>query len=404
MVMVYPRVCGGTRSTTPACRASRGLSPRVRGNPVPGGTCAGSGGSIPACAGEPHGGVSSPSPSRVYPRVCGGTLVQHHILDEDVGLSPRVRGNPPRRATTCFVVGSIPACAGEPFGGALGCHYTGVYPRVCGGTPVRCAAPGQAVGLSPRVRGNRGGIRPVPGRQRSIPACAGEPRACVLIERQPEVYPRVCGGTSLPSLPRQAREGLSPRVRGNLPVRLAGIADSWSIPACAGEPFVDIPLAVIYQVYPRVCGGTACANASPCRPEGLSPRVRGNHGTGARRSGGARSIPACAGEPAGRIIRRPGKRVYPRVCGGTPVTAGRQANAAGLSPRVRGNPARAGPPAGPAQTATVYPRVCGGTRTAAGCNHHRLGLSPRVRGNPAGAGLALNRQRSIPACAGEPRS
>ena len=52
------------------------------------------------------------------------------------GLSPRVRGNPVIRPTLTIVVGSIPACAGEPpciIRLAVG---EGVYPRVCVGTPV----------------------------------------------------------------------------------------------------------------------------------------------------------------------------------------------------------------------------------------------------------------------------
>ncbi len=73
--------------------------------------------------------------------------------------------------------------------------------------------------------------------------------------------------------------------------------------------------------------------------KGLSPRVRGNL-SGLRsdsRVGG--SIPACAGEPKASSHTPRGYRVYPRVCGGTLRTADLDARQAGLSPRVRGNPA-----------------------------------------------------------------
>ena len=54
---------------------------------------------------------------------------------------------------------------------------------------------------------------------------------------------------------------------------------------------------------------------------GLSPRVRGNLLRAVRVAGGYhRSIPACAGEPAGYWRVSNEMRVYPRVCGGTPST------------------------------------------------------------------------------------
>ena len=102
----------------------------------------------------------------------------------DPGLSPRVRGNPlsPRRRNAIY--GSIPACAGEPVIIQRMSLSSAVYPRVCGGT----------------------------------------------------VYPRVCGGTHWPSSSFCARNGLSPRVRGNPRPARAAHPLRGSIPACAGEP------------------------------------------------------------------------------------------------------------------------------------------------------------------------
>ena len=54
--------------------------------------------------------------------------------------------------------------------------------------------------------------------------------------RRREVYPRVCGGTQLPTLTGQVLHGLSPRVRGNPAFTLFRSAAARSIPACAGEP------------------------------------------------------------------------------------------------------------------------------------------------------------------------
>ena len=52
-----------------------GLSPRVRGNLLPGMHRHRSPGSIPACAGEPSNDHRAYARQAVYPRVCGGTLM-----------------------------------------------------------------------------------------------------------------------------------------------------------------------------------------------------------------------------------------------------------------------------------------------------------------------------------------
>ena len=233
---VYPRVCGGTGLASFIRDNQGGLSPRVRGNQIrrrPGHPVRGS---IPACAGEPPAAYSRTAPPEVYPRVCGGTLRRPTVRHQLAGLSPRVRGNrcpTPARGTRG---GSIPACAGEPARRAGPPPFRAVYPRVCGGTwcaPVRCRA---APGLSPRVRGNPNCEIAYLRYERSIPACAGEPSPADAPPRGAGVYPRVCGGTPLVSSMTARLIGLSPRVRGNLVQPGADFEQQGSIPACAGEP------------------------------------------------------------------------------------------------------------------------------------------------------------------------
>ena len=233
------------------------------------------------------------------------------------GLSPRVRGNRVPPDSEMLITGSIPACAGEPVRETdAGCR-TRVYPRVCGGTIKEIDADKLEKGLSPRVRGNQhlrcGGWM----MEGSIPACAGEPTSLILANASIRVYPRVCGGTVAP-LPWITQVwGLSPRVRGNLLHRQRHGRGEGSIPACAGEPRLLAGPRDEVRVYPRVCGGTAAKKGEPSGIQGLSPRVRGNHSKQFRGSTGRGSIPACAGEPAyeGELNRF--DRVYPRVCGGT---------------------------------------------------------------------------------------
>ena len=341
------------------------------------------------------------------------------VCGNSSGLSPRVRGNPPRAARGVHRGGSIPACAGEPIRRPFNAIHHGVYPRVCGGTQRAETAEFLPQGLSPRVRGNRA-WRPVfVSGSGSIPACAGEPGGGGVIAGGQGVYPRVCGGTmrAVPKLPNT--HGLSPRVRGNQLGLFLEIPVGGSIPACAGEPSAGVDDAGVCAVYPRVCGGTAPFIWVVDRPQGLSPRVRGNLYRQRYQPNPPGSIPACAGEPThfSGMMRCPW--VYPRVCGGTEDVPGMSVKGKGLSPRVRGNrlrrpgrqrqprsiPACAGEPLRSRRRPAVpgvYPRVCGGTPHEDAGHGGRGGLSPRVRGNPPEITRPSIVARSIPACAGEP--
>ena len=246
-----------------------------------------------------------------------------------------------------MAVRSIPACAGEPGEQDVVGKTQRVYPRVCGGTTIGRNYFNNYLGLSPRVRGNR-----QPGGQRfrfarSIPACAGEPPARRRARRRRGVYPRVCGGTHYDQVYVPVKEGLSPRVRGNRIRKHRRMVVRGSIPACAGEPRVSAPRRRLCGVYPRVCGGTSQPAGSARSVRGLSPRVRGNHPRAGRHRQRERSIPACAGEPAGAGARTPGRVVYPRVCGGTAACEAAELEERGLSPRVRGNLGRISGPLWP---------------------------------------------------------
>ena len=249
--------------------------------------------------------------------MCGGTPNNPKSTVPSRGLSPRVRGNPSGLSRRTPPERSIPACAGEPTGPCHADRGCRVYPRVCGGTG--CLRPPQQSdrGLSPRVRGNLKIGKRRTAYAGSIPACAGEPLTGQARTPQRRVYPRVCGGTTCNRNRRRPRQGLSPRVRGNLYYTRYVRGDKRSIPACAGEPAIPAAVTGSLRVYPRVCGGTAWRYSCTLAGDGLSPRVRGNRLACASTACTSRSIPACAGEPASRTYRVGRSEVYPRVCGGT---------------------------------------------------------------------------------------
>ena len=297
---VYPRVCGGTSRVPDPLNQGKGLSPRVRGNLLSGFRARKDDGSIPACAGEPSTMPVARGFCQVYPRVCGGTLATLGQSVTPPGLSPRVRGNQHDPVRGDRTGGSIPACAGEPrsISGRTVCWR--VYPRVCGGTQPPPVGLTREPGLSPRVRGNPAPRAPRCHRCGSIPACAGEPSCAPCGAAARAVYPRVCGGTNVAPREQEERRGLSPRVRGNRSAAGCAAPSPRSIPACAGEPASPSTTWTRPRVYPRVCGGTVSIHWVSTRPTGLSPRVRGNLSLDGRVDVELGSIPACAGEPRRR--------------------------------------------------------------------------------------------------------
>ena len=208
--------------------------------------------------------------------MCGGTCIAAHVDGAVEGLSPRVRGNRDYALIRTFVIGSIPACAGEPNSGPQLPNWPRVYPRVCGGTCLMSSNTLIAAGLSPRVRGNPVGQRHRAACKGSIPACAGEPESSVIFVKSSRVYPRVCGGTARRRAFHEQQQGLSPRVRGNLRLGDSNPRAIGSIPACAGEPPGSGRHRNKPRVYPRVCGGTSEETWYTAEEAGLSPRVRGN--------------------------------------------------------------------------------------------------------------------------------
>ena len=188
------------------------------------------------------------------------------------GLSPRVRGNRNWRPLTMLTFWSIPARAGEPRRIAILKQLKGAYPRACGGThfPALISAP--QVGLSPRVRGNPERLNLVADDPRSIPARAGEPCSCSPSPRATSVYPRACGGTHILLHNVKLGKGLSPRVRGNRKPSSPLSRTRGSIPARAGEPFSILPSSGgTFKTerdgwVPRPAPLDGCSPAGPPRP------------------------------------------------------------------------------------------------------------------------------------------
>ena len=274
------------------------------------------------------------------------------------GLSPQVRGNRLGMLSQGFAQGPIPAGAGEPVQGDFGPLIGGAYPRRCGGTGRNRKQTAAEPGLSPQVRGNHANARPVLLCRGPIPAGAGEPGGVNRDGRQRRAYPRRCGGTALGMTKRKSAEGLSPQVRGNRVDHHLHVAELGPIPAGAGEPASVPAHGIGAGAYPRRCGGTRPTDARASTAPGLSPQVRGNPARAADHPHRSGPIPAGAGEPAVAVADGDTLRAYPRRCGGTNLHRLAIGRREGLSPQVRGNRLVDGLPGA---AVGAYPRRCGGT-------------------------------------------
>ena len=175
---------------------------------------------------------------------------------------------------------------------------------------------------------------------------------------------------------RPAIDGTSPRSRGNHHRGGRRSIRARYIPALAGEPAPVRPTCRPHSVHPRARGGTHDLIFPRADVWGTSPRSRGNPGRPRSRGARRRYIPALAGEPH-RLDATPScPRVHPRARGGTADTSGSVSAAVGTSPRSRGNPSRSRPGG---TTCGYIPALAGEPRRSATCVGS-FKVHPRARG------------------------
>ena len=173
---------GGTKQYYDSANYVWGLSPHMRGSrprSQGGGVIEGS---IPAHAGEPNAHPACRNTHRVYPRACGVALSRVAIQTRSSkGSIPAHAGSPSSESSNHDAPrrGLSPRMRGRRSGTNIGISRCtrGVYPRACGGANMsRSLQNSWLVG--------------------SIPAHAGEPLRCWSSPSSPScrVYPRACGG------------------------------------------------------------------------------------------------------------------------------------------------------------------------------------------------------------------
>ena len=254
------------------------------------------------------------------------------------------------------------------------------------------------VGSSPRVRGKH---RSRPKRQyheRIIPASAGQTASSMCRIRTRPDHPRECGANKTSTCYAARSVGSSPRVRGKR---------SWAVRSWASR-----------RIIPASAGQTRKYMHERSAWPGSSPRVRGKLHALACVQALVRIIPASAGQTGHANGPARSKTDHPRECGANGSMKHAVPAGAGSSPRVRGKPRRlrAGHqrqriiPASAGQTIRLnrddfhipdHPRECGANTKDEQIGILAVGSSPRVRGKRRQKGGLLATDRIIPASAGQ---
>jgi len=293
-----------------------GLSPRTRGSPLAAGVARLAAGPIPADAGEPTARPHRDAGPRAYPRGRGGAIRLPIRVAAPRGLSPRTRGSHVLGGFDFAAFGPIPADAGEPGTPPRSRTPPRAYPRGRGGAAHGAGDDVRLAGLSPRTRGSRQDQLRVRLRQGPIPADAGEPCSARASPPLGRAYPRGRGGAQASAARGSSCAGLSPRTRGSPARRPRSHPREGPIPADAGEPGAKTEALRKGGAYPRGRGGACTAGRTSPWTMGLSPRTRGSRAVRSAHINLAGPIPADAGEPPKRFLRRPCSGAYPRGRGG----------------------------------------------------------------------------------------
>ena len=231
----HPRACGANASSDCTIPSESGSSPRVRGKPTDaiGNTLIPR--IIPARAGQtrpprPDGRIPPD-----HPRACGANPPTQSATPSSPGSSPRVRGKPASPSPTSSTRRIIPARAGQTCVRTRDGVPSSDHPRACGANSRRSVCMSCASGSSPRVRGKLVGRGHTVKPRRIIPARAGQTWLVLLVMVVSPDHPRACGANIEAQQERELRAGSSPRVRGKPHQHQRDAGRNRIIPARAGQ-------------------------------------------------------------------------------------------------------------------------------------------------------------------------
>ena len=277
-------------------------------------------------------------------------------------------------------------------------------------------------GSSPRWRGTPTAHQRGFHLRRIIPALAGNTRRWRRRLYRPPDHPRA-GGEHCACAARALRSsaGSSPRWRGTRLLAPALLLRRRIIPALAGNTPEGQWKSLAKKDHPRAGGEHGISASNNYKVTGSSPRWRGTRSRQDCDMRRRRIIPALAGNTSNRRVMVTGVTDHPRAGGEHGLQVSRSTWGPGSSPRWRGTPASAsgtynpvriipalaGNTPHPSQCCGLsadHPRAGGEHRSCAGEHSARGGSSPRWRGTHEQKLADHDKNRIIPALAGNTSS
>ena len=302
LASVHPRGCGERGAIVKNGATTVGSSPRVRGTH--------------------HASGRRPGPHRFIPAGAGNA----------------------DRISRCRIQRSVhPRGCGERYSHAPPAIAGPVHPRGCGERAVGDGEVGPTTGSSPRVRGTLQFLGPRDVQPRFIPAGAGNAEVSTVAGSAVVVHPRGCGERYCCATVVMTVNGSSPRVRETRRPGSLRYGRERFIPAGAGNAIGRRYGCSRAAVHPRGCGERVFEIHPLLRALGSSPRVRGTRCHQPWPSPRLRFIPAGAGNAKPSSLKLLAQAVHPRGCGERALLGGIEQRTLGSSPRVRGTRARSPP-------------------------------------------------------------
>ena len=233
----------------------------------------------------------------------------------NTGSSPRERGTHPRLPRHKIDTRFIPARAGNATPVKALSAASAVHPRASGERSSMKTLLSPLGGSSPRERGTLSSRLHRGGRQRFIPARAGNASTATARTRQPPVHPRASGERVGGGREPACRVGSSPRERGTRFAPVQEYVATRFIPARAGNARRFALRLFGLPVHPRASGERGPYHRRTGYRRGSSPRERGTRTKARALPSAFRFIPARAGNAKRAVIVLTWATVHPRASG-----------------------------------------------------------------------------------------